>query len=348
MSADDRQRWRAIALGVVLGAPVVAVFATLFASADVSFDAYLDELTTTLSFGSLIERGFLILVIALAAAGVWRTARRPEDRLPETLPDWPGPRIDPRSAITVLTLLVGLFALFVLTQVLGHNPDLVTPQDYSQNARNGFFQLLTVTFLVLTLLLVLDWLTRRPDGGRHRGVDRLALALVALTGVVVVSALSRMRLYVNEFGFTELRIYTTVFMVWLGFVLVWFLITVLRNRHARFAFGVLTSALVVVFGLNVANPDSLIVQFNWDRHVAGAEFAQEYSSTLSADSIPALIQIVEDHPDEQFCFVERRLERERAALAAKRAAHGLLGDSWSQYRARGALSSFDVRSGDGC
>ena len=100
--------------------------------------------------------------------------------------------------------------------------------------------------------------------------------------------------------------------------------------------------------LNVANPDSLIVHFNWDRHVAGAEFAQEYSSTLSADSIPALIQIVEDHPDEQFCFVERRLERERAALAAKRAAHGLLGDSWSQYRARGALSSFDVRSGDGC
>ena len=60
---------------------------------------------------------------------------------------------------------------------------------------------------------------------------------MVLTGVVMVSALGRMRLYVEANGLTELRLYTTVFMLWIGFILVWLARTVLHNQHARFALG---------------------------------------------------------------------------------------------------------------
>jgi len=64
-----------------------------------------------------------------------------------------------------------------------------------------------------------------------------------LTGVVMLSALDHMRLYVDANGLTELRVYTTAFMLWIGFILVWFARTILHNRHARFAFGLLLSGL---------------------------------------------------------------------------------------------------------
>lgn len=348
VSVERRQRMRAVGLGLLLGAPIVVVFTTLFASADVSFDAYLQEVSTVWSFGSILWRTVLTVGTALAIVGVWRTARRPDEAVAEPVPVRATRRLDPRTAMTVLTLLVGLFGLFVLTQVLGNNPDLVTPVDYSRNARHGFFQLLAVAFLVLALLLFLDWLTRSDLAGRVAGFDRLAIVLIGLTAVVMVSAMTRMWLYVSEFGLTELRLYTSVFMVWLGFVLLWFIVTVLQNRHARFAFGVLVSSLVVIGALNIANPDALIVRFNWERHVAGEAFADEYTSTLSADSIPTLVSIVEDHPAERFCFVEKRLRRERVDLPAERAAHGFLADSWSEFSARRALSDVGIGLGEGC
>jgi hypothetical protein len=286
------------------------------------------------------------VTVTLAIVGLWRTARRPRHRVGEP-PSRTVPRLDPRSAITVLVLLVVLFALFVLTQVLGHNPDLVSPQDYSDNARSGFFQLLAVTGLVVTLLLVFDWLIRSNGGPRSAGFDRLAVALIILTGIVMTSAMSRMRLYVNEFGFTELRVYTSVFMVWLGFALAWFIATVLRDRHSRFAFGFLVSALAVIILLNGANPDARIAQYNWDRHLAGEEFAEEYTSGLSVDAIPVLVGIVETS-DEQLCVLESSLVEAQRRLEVARAVHGPLSDSWSEVRARRALDTLDRDLTAGC
>ena len=45
--------------------------------------------------------------------------------------------------------------------------------------------------------------------------------------MVIVSALQRMRLYTQEYGLTELRLYTTAFMLWIAAGGVWYLATVL-------------------------------------------------------------------------------------------------------------------------
>jgi len=123
----------------------------------------------------------------------------------------------------------------------------------------------------------------------------LAGLLVALVGVMLVSALQRMLLYVNTFGLTELRLYTTAFMIWLGGVFAWFTLTVLRDGRPRFAFGALAQALVVLGGLHIANPDGLIARVNLgnESHVQvdnwGPIDADYISRVLSADAVPALL-----------------------------------------------------------
>jgi len=83
----------------------------------------------------------------------------------------------------------------------------------------------------------MEWLLRKDNPVQLRLFRWLAGLQVILLFVIMASALQRMRLYQNEFGLTELRLYTTAFMGWLAVVFAWFMVTVLPGRRERFAFG---------------------------------------------------------------------------------------------------------------
>src|ERR671930_113438 len=139
--------------------------------------------------------------------------------------------------------------------------------------------------LVFPLLLGADHLTRGAER-KARLVRVLSLALVALALVVMASALQRMRLYQREYGLTELRIYATGVILWLGCVFVLLAATVLRARPRGFATGAVVAGFVATLALNVLNPDALIARTNLDR----PKIDVAYVSRLSADAVPTLLQ----------------------------------------------------------
>jgi hypothetical protein len=110
--------------------------------------------------------------------------------------------------------------------------------------------------------------------------------LLGLVFVVMASALQRMRLYEHEYGLTELRLYATGVIFWLGAVLIWFAFTALRGRRHLFAIGALVAGFAATAGLNVVNPDALIIRTN----LSGARVDAAYLAGLSDDGIPALIK----------------------------------------------------------
>jgi hypothetical protein len=74
-----------------------------------------------------------------------------------------------------------------------------------------------------------------------------------------------MQLYVRYFGLTTDRLYTLVFMGWLGVVLVWFAGTVLRGWGRPFVAGAVGSGLITLAGLNLAAPDAIVARVNLAR-----------------------------------------------------------------------------------
>jgi hypothetical protein len=126
---------------------------------------------------------------------------------------------------------------------------------------------------------------------------------VLLLFPVIGSALQRMRLYQGEFGLTESRFYATALIVWLGVVLVWFALTVLRGRPARFAWGTPLSGLAAVALLNVMDPDARIARVNV-AHAAGAQrLDTDYLALLSADAVPVLAPAIAALPARDVCHV---------------------------------------------
>jgi len=225
-------------------------------------------------------------------------------RVPENL-TIPRPRVVSLGIVEVgivLGLLNLMFLTFVVIQVRylfggAGRVEATAGLTYSEYARHGFFELVTVTALVLPLLLVAHWLLRTENRAHERLFKALAGVMIGLLFVIVASALQRMYLYQQEFGLTELRLYTTVFMLWISAVLIWFVLTVLRDRRERFAFGALVAGFVAIFAINAMNPDALIASTNIDRMEEGKRFDAYYLTTLSADAVPVLVEALPEIGD---------------------------------------------------
>ena len=293
-----RGRWKGQALavsgGVLLAALLLLLFGTLLVAADAIFERLIIEV-----FGFDLAEVFshlaLICFFAWTTAGLlWAGLMA---RVPENLAI-PRPRVLSLSIVEVgivLGLLDLLFLTFVVIQVhylFGGAGRVATTAGltYAEYVRRGFFELVTVTALALPLLLIAHWLLRTETRARERLFKALAGIMVVLLFVVVASALQRMYLYQQEFGLTELRLYTTIFMVWISVVLLWFVLMVLRARRDRFAFGALLAGFAAIFAINVMNPDALIASTNIDRMEDGKRFDAYYLTTLSADAVPVLVE----------------------------------------------------------
>jgi hypothetical protein len=133
-------------------------------------------------------------------------------------------------------------------------------------------------------------------------------------------------MYELAYGFTRMRIYPHVFMVWLGILLLWFAAT-LWLRPGRFAIGLLVVTLGFVATLDVLNPDALIVRLNFQRYQelsvndTSAEHQTRhidahYFSELSEDALPALVAVADQSTGQVRQVIEEDL-RKRADTMSK-------------------------------
>ena len=280
--------------GFAIAAPLLLLFGGLFVAADAAFENIIAR-TFNIDGLSVFTHVLLTAAFTWITAGFLRWTFIKSDTTVEatTRPEFLSLGII--ETATVLSLLDLLFAAFVAVQFryfFGGKANIPNGRgfEYAEYARHGFFELVWVSILVLPLLLGMHWLLRK-DNPKHEQVFRVLAGIkLALLAVIMLSAMQRMRLYQGECGLTELRVYTMAFMGWLGVVFIWFAVTVLRGQRQRFAFGAAMTGLAMIAGLHFANPDNLIVRVNLQRASEGKAFDAAYTSSLSADSIPALAE----------------------------------------------------------
>jgi len=290
---------------VVIAAPLLIIFAALFASADQIFGNVLSNLLA-FDVNTAITHTFSICFWGALAAGFlrWAFLGRPVafSATPKQLPSI----VPLATAFGLLDLLFLLFVVVQLRYFFGGSSlvEATSGLSYAAYARQGFFQLVVASALVLPIILGADHLIGGGTETQVRTFRQLAGLLLALLGVVMASALERMRLYVAAYGLTDDRLYATAFMILLIGVFAWFAWTVLRGNRARFAFGALMQAFAVLAGLHLLNPDAFILKTNLTRH-AEQPFDAKYALTLGADAVPTLLAALPQLTAEDRCLVAR-------------------------------------------
>jgi hypothetical protein len=295
--------------GLLFALPVVAIFASLLASADVVFSQQLENFVELFKLEKLPEyifRGIYISIGAYFIAGtILHAALKSQD---EKLVGEDKPVFAPFLGFTEASIVLGsVFALFLAFVVIqfqyffGGNANIhVDGYTYSEYARKGFGELVAVAFFTLLMLLGLSGVTRRESEGQRRAFSGLGVGLVLLVLVMLVSAYQRLALYESAYGFSRLRTYTHVVLVWIALLLVATIVLEILRRERAFALAAVIAALGFAASLSLLNVDAFIVRQNVQREVRGqTAYKDDFSSrsnldaayflNLSDDAVPALV-----------------------------------------------------------
>jgi hypothetical protein len=291
--------------GIVIALPIIAIFASLLSSADPIFANRFKDFIDLFRIDNLPEYIFrlaYILILAYLLAGIFlHAAQKSDEKVEEKT------RVSPFLGFTESTIVLGsvvlLFIAFVVIQFQyffgGQSNISIEGYTYSEYAVKGFGELVTVAFFSLLLLLGLGAITRRETENQRRTFSILGVSLVGLVIVMLVAAFQRLGLYEAAYGFSRLRTYTHVFMIWLGLLLVAVVIFEVLRRERLIGLGMVLAALGFVISLSVLNVDAFIVKQNIQREIRSTTdktFAQgradldaQYFLDLSEDAVPPLV-----------------------------------------------------------
>ncbi len=273
--------------GVLLASPLLLIFSLLFAAADVTFENYLTKLPEVFSMNLLLHV-LLVLLLGWFALGLLAAAWQPRTT-------YATPALAAKLGNTETLVLMGLLALlFVVFAGLqmshlvrdGAGIAQTTGLTIAEYARHGFFQLIFIAALALVMLFLLAGCCSSQR--LFAGFGALLLVCVL---IVLASAVQRMLFYIDSFGLSMDRVEASTVMLWLCGSLLLFAATVLRNRPAGFASGVISLGIGVCFALALANPAALVARVNIERALGKQQALDtDYLYRLGTDAVPTMLE----------------------------------------------------------
>ncbi len=280
--------------GLLIALPIVVCFGSLLAAGDVVFKQKLDNFFDFDNLSENIMRGILILFYAYFIMGsLLHAALKSRD---ESLIGENKSFIKPFLGLTESAVILGsvsiLFFAFVIVQFqyfFGGQTNIgVEGFTYSQYARRGFNELVIVAFFSLVLILGLSTITHREVEVQRKTYSRLSVVLLGLVLIILDSAYQRISLAIGWHGFSRLRLYPRIFLIWLALLLIVVVVLEILQRERYSAFAAVLASVGFAVSLALFNVDAAIIRHNVYRAWHGRNLNVAHLASLSTDAIPAL------------------------------------------------------------
>ena len=294
---------KSILRGLALAIPPVILFSLLFASADMVFAESLEKLLSVFdlnNIGEYFTRFILIFLIANALIGlvIFTSTNKKREKLFGKEKPFLNPFLGKIESGIVLSSILLLYITFIVFQFnyffFNQNTISEFGFTYSEYARRGFGELIAASISSLVIILTLNTVTVASKK-KAKLIPWLHIGLVLGNLVILLSAFMRLNLYESAFGFTRLRIYSHVFIFWLGILLIATGVLAWKKNVRQFTNFFLLFAVGFSVSLNLVNVDNLIVRRNIQRTKNGDPLDASYLSSLSSDAIPPLINAIQDN-----------------------------------------------------
>ena len=202
-------------------------------------------------------------------------------------------------AYAAVTPLCVIYAVFLSVQANyyfgGFLSNLPEGMTYAEYARSGFFELCAVAVINMIVIILLSVFTKKKEGGRATVPLKIySIVLSCFTLLLIAVALSKMIMYIDAYGLSRLRVFTSWFMVLLAFA---FVFAIIKQIFEKFNyFGALAASFAVLFAaLCFCDVDARIAEYNVNAYISGKTETVDMIQLgdLSDSAVPYILKLTE-------------------------------------------------------
>jgi len=296
-----------IFLGLLIGTPFIVIVIFLLSSADATFNKIFENLLT---LNINISKDFVTAIWSLPMATylyaliygssvIDNSKYFNMDKFNKSLDNAATiPRLSIYTVNVIIccfyVLFIGIQAVYFIDIASGSLPDGFTYSDY---ARRGFFELLTVALINIVFIVVAKVLSIKHENNKYMRIHIILNSI--LTFALIFVAFAKMYLYISTYGLTALRIIPSTFMIFLCCVFAFIIMGEFKQSFPVVKLSFYTGNILFVF-LCIINMDGLVAQYNLNAYVNGKlpyyDLYELKGSDLSA--IPAIYKVWKNTDDE--------------------------------------------------
>lgn len=283
-----------ILIGLLIAIPLVLIVLALLSDADIIFanviamDSWF-KITDTFTFILLVIGVYFIIYSLMVAV---------EEKDEEELIQKEGK--DSVIAITFTSILFVIYTIFSLIQIFAlflGKMELPNGYSYAEYAREGFFQLLTITILNMFFVMICLKVFKE-----HKLLQMILTGISICTYIIIVSSAFRMAMYVREYQLTFLRVLVFWTLALLAIIMFGLILRIFDQKFPSFKYTmVVVTICYLVFAF--MKPDYVIAKYNLNHMAEKAKVTEEdiyyyqdmnYIFSLSTDAMPAVKDFIED------------------------------------------------------
>lgn len=335
--ADERNyvAIKRIVLGMVIVTPILMLLIFLLSSSDQHFNNMMVTIITRLfsfhidGISTLLRIGLIFIFQLL----FMKTISKRSIIIPSERKGKQG-RWEQATLLTILLFINGLYIFYTIVQFqYFFNDVLMKGFTYATYARRGFFELIIVTVINISIILLVNSFAKQ----RTLFLKIILSFLIAFSFIILLSAHLRLSLYEQAYGYTYLRLFSHSFILLLAVFFSFTLIKIWMEKIQLMRFFLLLS-LLYYCGLNVMDIDRIIVSKNLQRFEETNLIDFTYIDSLSYSAIPVLVDYYEKNPD---------MKRVKELLLAKKERLQHTDQKWQSYnivedRARKLLNTMEL------
>lgn len=282
--------------GVLISVPVLVIVIPLLSSADVAFNTIVKKVFSDVAM-LVVSLVMTVLITPLITSYGFSLSKGITKEKNKSFNSKSG-KVSPVFLNTFLCVIASIYVVFLVSQ-LAYITDtfaFLLPEEFSaaQFARSGFFQMGAIAFINLLITFLVSVIEKPKDNGKLPVSTKLILTFfTAFSLFLTVNAFIRMKMYIDLYGLTQLRVLTSVFMIMLCIIFLFVLIRIFNEKFKYINFVILTCALTFV-AISVTDIDTYISKYNYQKYVEGeigVDF--EHYETLGNAAVPELIKLAE-------------------------------------------------------
>lgn len=273
-----RRETRSIVIGIVIAVPLLVVVLLLLSSADPIFREITGSFFSGWDFsfdaGNIVQLIVKFLFAYFCVYSLW--AALAVKRKKSTASAAPRKKANSLTAFIFLTPVTVVYLIFCLIQlryVVFHG-NLPAGLSYADYVHEGFYQLTSVAALNLFLVGIC-----RGFFEDNRFLKAMLFVISGCTYIMILSGVIRMKLYIDAYNLTFLRLFVLWFMLVLTVLLT---LLILRIANPRFPlFRASVAAITICFlAFVLIHPD---YQIAWYNMAKGAPSSEEMSDIVHAN-----------------------------------------------------------------